>query len=62
MCNLGEGLYEKAIAEEQARQAIETEKLLKKMKIEMEAEKLALDNKRIQALIDAGVEPNIVKR
>ena len=30
MCNLSEGLYEKAIAEEQARQAIETEKLLKK--------------------------------
>ena len=49
MCNLGEGLYEKAIAEEQARQAIETEKLLKKMKIEMEAGKLALVNKRIQA-------------
>ena len=62
MCNLGEGLYEKAIAEEQARQAIETEKLLNKMKIEMEAEKLALDNKRIQALIDAGFDPDIVKR
>ena len=33
MCNLGEGIYERAVAEEQARQAIETEKLL--MKIEM---------------------------
>ena len=31
MCNLGEGIYEKAIAEEQARQDIETEKLLKKI-------------------------------
>ena len=37
-------------------------KLLNKMKIEMEAEKLALDNKRIQALIDAGFDPDIVKR
>ena len=62
MCNLGEGIYEraynKAVADEQAKQVIETEKLLKKM----EAEKLALDNKRIQALIDAGFDPNIVKR
>ena len=62
MCNLGEGIYEKAVAEEQARQAIETEKLLNKMKIEMEAEKLALDNKRIQALIDAGFDADTVKR
>ena len=51
-----------AVADEQARQAIETEKLLNKMKIEMEAEKLALDNKRIHALIDARVDPDIVKR
>ena len=62
MCNLGEGIYEKAVAEEQARQAIETEKLLNKMKIELEAEKLALDNKRIQALIDAGFDADTVKR
>ena len=41
MCNLGEGIYEKAIAEEQARQAIETEKLLKKME--------DINNKKIQA-------------
>ena len=57
MCNLGEGIYERAVAEEQARQAIETEKLLK----ELEAEKNK-NNKRIQALIDAGVDPNIVKQ
>ena len=34
MCNLGEGIYERAynqaVADEQAKQAIETEKLLKK--------------------------------
>lgn len=54
MCDLGEGLYEKAIAEEQARQAIETEKLLKKME--------DINNKKIQALIDAGFDPNIVKQ
>ena len=62
MCNLGEGLYEngynQAIADEQARQAIETEKLLKKI----DAEKAALDNKRIQALIAAGVDPDIVNK
>ena len=58
MCNLGEGIYEKAVAEEQARQVIETEKLLKKI----EAEKIALDNKRIQALIDAGFDPDTVKQ
>ena len=54
MCNLGEGIYERAVAEEQARQAIETEKLLK----EMETEK----NKKIQELIAAGLDPDIVKR
>ena len=54
MCNLVEGLYERAIAEEQARQAIETEKLLKKME--------DINNKKMQALIDAGFDPDIVKR
>ena len=54
MCNLGEGLYEKAIAEEQARQAIETEKLLKKME--------DINNKKIQALIAAGFDADTVKR
>ena len=54
MCNLGEGIYERAVAEEQARQAIETEKLLKKMETEK--------NKKIQELIAAGLDPDIVKR
>ena len=58
MCNLGEGIYERAVAEEQARQAIETEKLLKKMENERETEK----NKKIQELIAAGLDPDIVKR
>lgn len=58
MRNLGEGLYEKAIAEEQARQAIETEKLLKKMETEREAER----NKKIRELIAAGFDPDTVKR
>ena len=77
MCNLGEGIYEngynQAIADEQARQAIETEKLLKKMKIEMETEREAernaekerievINQKRIQALIDAGFDPDIVNQ
>lgn len=57
MCNLGEGIYERAVAEEQARQAIETEKLLK----ELEAEKNK-NNKRIQELISAGFDPDTVKR
>ena len=35
MCNLGEGIYERAVVEEQARQAIETEKLLKKIENEI---------------------------
>ncbi len=54
MCNLGEGIYERAVAEEQARQAIETKKLLKKMETEK--------NKKIQELIAAGFDPDIVKR
>ena len=54
MCNLGEGIYEKAVAEEQARQAIETEKLLKKME--------DINNKKIQALIAAGFDADTVKR
>ena len=58
MCNLGEGLYEKAynqaVADEQARQAIETEKLLKKME--------DINNKKIQALIAAGFDADTVKR
>ena len=66
MCNLGEGIYERAynqaynqaVADEQAKQAIETEKLLKKI----DEEKVALDNKRIQALIAAGFDPDTVKR
>ena len=62
MCNLGEGIYERAykraVAEEQARQAIETEKLLKKTENERETEK----NKKIQELIAAGLDPDIVKR
>ena len=65
MRNLGEGLYERAIAEEQARQAIETEKLLKKIEAERNAEKERIEvinQKRIQALIDAGVDLDIVKR
>ena len=56
MCNLGEGIYERAVAEEQARQAIETEKLLK----ELEAEKNK-NNKRIQELIAAGFDSDTVK-
>ena len=51
MCNLGEGIYERAIAEEQARQAIEMEKLLKDN-----------NNKKIQELIVAGFAPDTVKR
>ena len=43
-----------AVAEKQARQAIETEKLLKKMETEK--------NKKIQELIAAGLDPDIVKR
>ena len=58
MCNLGEGLYERAynqaVADEQARQAIETEKLLKKME--------DINNKKIQALIAAGFDADTVKR
>ena len=61
MCNLGEGIYERAVAEEQARKAIETEKLLKKMETEREAEKNK-NNKRIQELIAAGFDSDTVKR
>ena len=62
MCNLGEGIYERAVTEEQARQAIETEKLLKKIENENKAEREALDKKRIQELIAAGFDPDTVKR
>ena len=62
MCNLGEGIYERAVAEKQARQAIETEKLLKKMKSDKEAEiKEELENKA-KKLIATGLNPNTVKR
>ncbi len=57
MCNLGEGIYERAVAEEQARKAIETEKLLKKMETEREAER----NKKIRELIAAGFDSDTVK-
>ena len=66
MCNLGEGLYEKAIAEEQARQAIETEKLLNKMEIEMEKEKelefKAKMGNKAKELIEAGLDEKLVKK
>ena len=69
MCNLGEGIYERAVAEEQARQTIEIEKLLKKMEAEREAERKAereaeknRNNKKIQELIAAGLDAETVKR
>ncbi len=45
MCNLGEGIYEKAVAEEQARQAIAMQKLLEE---------------KTKALLDAGVSQDII--
>ena len=47
MCNLGEGLYEKAIAEEQARQAIAIQKLLEE---------------KTKALLEAGVSQDVVDK
>ncbi len=47
MCNLGEGIYERAVAEEQARQAIAMQKLL---------------GKKTKALFDAGVSQDIIDK
>ena len=47
MCNLGEGIYERAVAEEQARQAIATQKLLEE---------------KTKALLDAGVSQDIIDK
>ena len=47
MCNLGEGIYEKAIAEEQARQAIVIQQLLEE---------------KTKALLKAGVPQDIIDK
>mgnify|MGYP003484329114 FL=1 len=47
MCNLGEGIYERAVAEEQARQAIATQKLLEE---------------KTKALLEAGVSQDIIDK
>ena len=55
MCNLGEGLYEKAVAEEQARQAIVIQQIL--------AEKTkALLEEKTKALLQAGVPQDIIDK
>ena len=66
MCNLGEGIYEngynQAVADEQARQAIETEKLLKKMENEKEVEFRAKMENKAKELIKAGIDEELVKK
>ena len=47
MCNLGEGIYEKAVAEEQARQVIAIQKLLEE---------------KTKALLEAGVSQDVVDK
>ena len=47
MSNLGEGIYERAVAEEQARQAIAMQKLLEE---------------KTKALLDAGVSQDIIDK
>ena len=55
MCNLGEGIYEKAIAEEQARQAIVFQQLL-------EEKTKALLEEKTKALLKAGVSQDIIDK
>ena len=47
MSNLGEGIYERAVAEEQARQAIAMQKLLEE---------------KTKALLEAGVSQDIIDK
>ena len=55
MCNLGEGIYERAVAEEQARQAIAMQKLL-------EEKTKALLEEKTKALLEAGVPQDVLDK
>ena len=63
MCNLGEGLYEKAVAEEQARQAIVIQQILaEKTKALLEEKTKALLEEKTKALLQAGVPQDIIDK